>query len=203
MTAKHPARCERCGAPIPSASASRNPFPGAVARYLELHRDAMRQSDEWRRLATALEQRGYVASSAYLEIECDGLRVQIPEGDLTDVQKHYATRLAAAVDDDERRVISNARGEALARAEALHRRWRAAASEIGVELAAERAEQAWAIVDAIDLDALWATELRDLDDAVAMLALLREVGWEAAEPGDADRQQAAVSAIAASIERLK
>jgi hypothetical protein len=202
MSAQSADRCERCGAPIRSPLPSGDgAFPVAVAHYIGRHRNAMRLSAEWRRLATLLEDRGHAANAAYLEIACGGARVQIPDGDLTAVHLHYETRLAAAADDIERHAIVRERDEAIDRAENIYRRWQQASGAIGAEAAATSSEEAWAIVDALDLDALWAVEPGDRADVLAMLALLQEVGWDACEPGDSDRQRAAVAAMMSFLER--
>jgi hypothetical protein len=205
MTIDGSGRCMRCGTPIIPGevfSAADNPFARAVERYIELYRDATRRSTEWRHRATALEQRGDIANAAYLGLVCDGVWVQTPQGNLSEVRIHYEARLAAASDADRRSIIDQ-RDEALARATEIYRRWQKAAVETGADAAAQHSAEAWASVDAVDLDALWSAQLSGRNDIMAMLRLIREVGWEGMEPADCAPQRAAVAAVIADLECLQ
>jgi hypothetical protein len=209
-------RCAQCGAPVPVSQEGRSDGHDAAAmgprssalvlaidRYTDAWSEAMRRSAEWHIRATALEQLGYTGRSAYLSVDCDGVQIPMPDGDLDYLKRHFDARLATVSAPAARAAVTKVRGAALARAQEIYRRWCRAALELGVLEASRRSERGWAAVDGLDLDRLWSAEPTDLAEVVALLRLVVLVGWEGVDGADAAPQCRALESVIAALQRMR
>jgi hypothetical protein len=161
-------------------SAGVDPLPARVQEYLALHDAASRLSDEWRRRVAALEQRGFDSIPTY---SYAGTRFELREG-LSALADHFAAAIAAAPDAVAQARLERARDTHLRAAGRQYRRWRAAERALGVAAASARNNEAWDAVDAVDIEPLYDTTPHGLAGAIALLRLVRTVGWSCCDPKD-------------------
>lgn len=152
-----------------------DPLAARVRAFIALHRRATRSYAAWSRAAGALEARGFPRLPSH---RVGNQTFLLADGDISAIATYFDELLAAEPGDAAKARIAQERDVHLAAAARGYEAWLEAARETGAEAALERSDRAWARVDAVDLGALWSARPRSVAGAVAMLELVRRIGWE-------------------------
>ena len=175
-----------------------DPVVARVRSYLQLYRAATRRYAACSVALSALEARGLPRMPSY---RIGNRAFLLADGDTSAIAAYFDELLAAAPDAAAKARIAQERDVHLAAAARGYEVWLTVARETGAEAALERSDRAWARVDAVDLEALWSARPRSRPGAVAILRLVRAIGWEAGgETGPGAGPRRALAHVIAFLE---